>query len=395
MMKYQKKLGIILISSIVLSGCSGPAPNFYDMSSSYAIALGKYQQNNIFLNVVRASEKMPMNFLDIPSILGTGMLTVSPSITGSFGAAAFGSGIAGPSGLGLASLSNSVTSTLSVTNMNQFTFTQSSLDNATFWKSFLSKVPLSTIEYFMQNRTPKEVIYSLVIDSILIVKSDGEIMAFNNSPLDKTNYQEFEKILYKLIDAGLTVSAENPLSQTRKNNKLGTTPDILTADKSTLNPNEFRFCIDGRKNANNLQELNLDESIFCENKDTAKDKKIAAKSYLRINLRSAKNIYDYLGAVVQAQLEENNPVLVTLPPSSYTSRNERFRGTQNHYALLVVKKNDPTNSFITVEGLQNNVYTVPMSNDGYSRLTLELASQIITLSKIPGSAAPSPALLVK
>jgi hypothetical protein len=394
-MKYRKKIGIVLFLSTLLNGCSSTKPNFYDMSASYAIALGQYQQNNIFLNIVRASEKMPMSFLDIPSILGTGMLTVSPSVTGSVGAAVFGSGMAGPSGLGLSSFSNSVTSTLSVTNMNQFTFTQSSLDNATFWKSFLSKVPLSTIEYFMQNRTPKEVIYSLVIDSILIVKSDGEIMAFNNSPLDKTNYQEFEKILYKLIDAGLTVSAENPLSQTRKNNKLGTTPDILTADKSTLNPNEFRFCIDGRKNANNLQELNLDESIFCENKDTAKDKKIAAKSYLRINLRSAKNIYDYLGAVVQAQLEENNPVLVTLPPSSYTSRNERFRGTQNHYALLVVKKNDPTNSFITVEGLQNNVYTVPMSNDGYSRLTLELASQIMTLSKIPGSAAPSPALLVK
>jgi len=393
-MKYQKKLVIILFSSMLLNGCSGPIPNFYDMSSSYAIALGKYQQNNIFLNVVRASEKMPMNFLDIPSILGTGMLTVSPNVTGSFGAAVFGSGLAGPSGLGLGSLSNSVSSTLSVTNMNQFTFTQSSLDNATFWKSFLSKVPLSTIEYFMQNRTPKEVIYSLVIDSILIVKSDGEIMAFNNNPLDSTNYLEFEKILYKLINAGLTVSAENPLSQTRKNNKLGTTPDILTADKSALYPNEFRFCIDGRRNTKNLQEMNLDDSVFCDIKDTEKDKKIVGKSYLRINLRSAKNIYDYLGTVVQAQLEEN-PVLVTLPPSSYTSRNERFRGTQNHYALLVVKKNDPTNSFITVEGLQNNVYTVPMSNDGYSRLTLELASQIITLSKIPGSAAPSPALLVK
>jgi hypothetical protein len=141
--------------------------------------------------------------------------------------------------------------------------------------------------------------------------------------------------------------------------------------------------------------LDFDDALFCNSKGIEKDKKIAGKSYLRINLRSAKNIYDYLGAVVKAQLEENNPVLVTLPPSSYTSRNERFRGTENHYALLVVKKNESSSSFVTAEGLQNNVYTVPISNDGYSRLTLELASQIITLSKIPGSAAPSPALLVK
>jgi hypothetical protein len=394
-MKYRKKIGIVLFLSTLLNGCSSTKPNFYDMSASYAIALGQYQQNNIFLNIVRASEKMPMSFLDIPSILGTGMLTVSPSVTGSVGAAVFGSGMAGPSGLGLSSFSNSVTSTLSVTNMNQFTFTQSSLDNATFWKSFLSKVPLSNVEYFMQNRTPKEVIYSLVIDAILIIKSDGEIVAFNNDPLDKSNHLEFQKILYKLIDAGLTISTENPHSQTQKNNKIGATKDNLAADKLTDLPNEFRFCIDGPRNSKNLDEMNFDDSLFCNGKGIEKDKKITGKSNLRINLRSAKNIYDYLGAVVKAQLEDTNPVLVTLPPSSYTSRNERFRGSENHYALLVVKKNETTSSYVTAEGLQNNVYTVPISNDGYSRLTLELASQIITLSKIPGSAAPSPALLVK
>jgi hypothetical protein len=63
------------------------------MSQTYQREIEKFQNNNILLNVVRASKNMPLSFLDIPNVIGTG------SFSETIGAAGYlygsGSGLTG------------------------------------------------------------------------------------------------------------------------------------------------------------------------------------------------------------------------------------------------------------------------------------------------------------
>ena len=56
-----------------LTGCTGiNSSSFSDMSTAYRQIVENYSNENILLNIVRSSKNMPLSFLDIPSVIGTG-----------------------------------------------------------------------------------------------------------------------------------------------------------------------------------------------------------------------------------------------------------------------------------------------------------------------------------
>lgn len=114
---------------------------------------------------------------------------------------------------------------------------------------------------------------------------------------------------------------------------------------------------------------------------------------LNFSLRSTKNIYDYLGQVVHAQLA-NPPYLVTLPASDGTF--VKKPAESNRFALLVVNRRIDGKTFASMEGLEaENIYSIPRENNGYSTLVINLLSQFQVLAKAPGSIPSSPAVLIK
>jgi hypothetical protein len=67
----------------VLSGCGATnSTTFRSMSAAYREVVESYSNDNTLINVVRASQKMPVSFLDIPSIMGTGNVSANASLTG-------------------------------------------------------------------------------------------------------------------------------------------------------------------------------------------------------------------------------------------------------------------------------------------------------------------------
>ena len=170
------------------------------MSSGYRGVVEQYTNDNILLNIVRTSQNMPMSFLDIPSIVGTGSVT---------GSASLGADIKSTDPVSIGGFFAPGAGTVYKPNVgmsvvNTFNFTQASLDNSQFMTAFLKQVPLETINFRgTEDNLPKEVLYSLLIDQIEIRSADNEVLgSWRNNPRSE-DYGEFQTLLYLLVDLGL------------------------------------------------------------------------------------------------------------------------------------------------------------------------------------------------
>jgi hypothetical protein len=68
----------LIFCALIISGCSAINPSFMSMTQQYAIEAEKYNNNQVLLNLVRASKGMPLSFMDIPNIIGSGSVQTSP-----------------------------------------------------------------------------------------------------------------------------------------------------------------------------------------------------------------------------------------------------------------------------------------------------------------------------
>ena len=110
---------ISIFSGLILSGCISLAPDFSDMSQTYQTVLEKYQNNNLLLNIMRSSKNMPLSFLEIPSVVGTGNINETAGIMAFLYAVT--PGIPG---------ANYFNPSVSMSLGKSFNYTQSSLENA-------------------------------------------------------------------------------------------------------------------------------------------------------------------------------------------------------------------------------------------------------------------------
>jgi len=70
----------------MISGCSTILPpTFEEQSATYNRTMEQYQINQIFTNIIRASENRPIAFNDIPSVLGNANTTTTIAPGLSFG----------------------------------------------------------------------------------------------------------------------------------------------------------------------------------------------------------------------------------------------------------------------------------------------------------------------
>jgi len=394
----------------VLTSCTTPVtPDFTEMSANYAGILEQYQLNSILINIIRASSERPLSFLDIPSINGSGNVTTSPSLNASL------NGLIGGVAGGVTGI-NSISPSLSLSFGNSFNFSQSSLDNATFLRGFLSPIPVETAKFFISDNLPREVMFSLVIAAIEIKQADGKSVKYINNPL-LPDYPEFKAELYKLLSYGLTVDQVQEEPKKAAPYEKGVEPRF----PQPVNPfpsypgmggyggmgspyggmggmygqsqpqTQYKVCVDENKFANFVKQ-EFSPGIFCRASATSINKK-GSKAELILTIRSTHSVFEFLGQVVAAQ-NQAVPFMVTLPPSDTTR--PRKAGQENQYALLVVNRNiSNSKSFASVKNLDGDTYSVPAENNGYSPMVIRIISQLLSLNKIPGSIPSSPGILLR
>ena len=414
-------------SILALGGCASKlaTPEFTEMSSRYARNIEQYTIDMLFTNVIRASLDYPLTFLDIPNINGSGNVTTSPSLNAS---------LVGSSAGNLFGTLGSISVNAGTSLGKSFNFSQVSLDNAVFWKSFLAQIPNDTIKYFFHNRMPKEVVLSLIVEEIIITGADGSVQRFSNNPL-QPHHAAFQRELYRLIRSGMTVQSAayeqrvgNVLTEKELEKTYGTAPEVTlsrqgmimrkvgelaespkaqdpapaTAPGKAQSLYEVmkltaveRFCIPRGEDADFVAR-NYGEDMFCDAHLGENDLAAGRSKRPRVEWvqRSTKNIYEYLGEVVAAQLADP-PYLVTLPPVDSGSFNKKSRESRSNVLFLVERNASGAKVFSSVEAPDDNKYSIPSADNGYSTMVIGLLAQLQTLLKIPGSVPSSPAVLIQ
>jgi hypothetical protein len=415
---------IILIGMLgLLGGCTSiNSTSFNNMSSAYRDAVERYSNDNILLNVVRASKKMPMSFLDIPSVIGTGNVTTDAGLT------------TAQTSVGTAAVSSTTGGSLGLSVNNGFTFTQASLDNAQFLQSFLKEIPLGVLGLKGTERLlPKAVTYTLLLEGIELRSNNTLIQRFNNDPTDP-NYEQFQQLLYLLIESGLTV--ENapiktpigpPLEKavlTRSLEVLGpTTIDhiakgVLSLDKTLISGKEHyqlmriemkpRVCVN-KFRAEELVGSLLSESSYCldsprhikSDQHYTQIIKAFATSYvgeknmeLVIGIRSPGNVFDFLGSVLNTQFEGDGSKLVMIHPtkSVLDSHNDRYKKS---HALFKVYRGTSIPRPVATVTYRGVSYYIADDDDSYTKEVIEFMSTLVTIAKIPGAIPATPAVVVR
>lgn len=406
-----------------LTGCTGiNSSSFSDMSTAYRQIVENYSNENILLNIVRSSKNMPLSFLDIPSVIGTGnvMANAGASTAQSAGT------VSTPPSIINASLGMSVN--------NGFTFTQASLDNAQFLQSFIKEIPLSVLGVKGTERLlPRSVSYTLLIESIELRKNNESLHRFNNDPLDP-NYKEFQDVLYLLIESGLVI--ENmlvktplgpPIEQSALSRSLdawgGSTVDnlakgLLSFEKVTRNGKELyqlvkndqqaRVCVNKYRTQQLLGDMLSPQSYCKDSPRFAKpdsDYANAIKSFISnfsatknlefvIGIRSPGNVFDFLGAVLNAQFENDGSKEVLLKPSQsvFDSYNQRYKKPLPLFKVYKNANNVDAAASVKYKGI---TYSVADNDESYTKDVMEFMATLVTIAKIPGAIPASPAVIVR
>lgn len=420
-MKFNKKFLVIwLLPVFLLQGCGSIGPSFSDMSQSYQSLLEKYNLNSALLNVVRASQNRPLSFLAIPSITGTGSINETAGVSANILSAIPGS----VSGFLSAGAGTYYAGGAEATLGRSFTFTQSSMDNEEFSKKILTPISIETINYLNNRHINKELLFSLTLSSIEIKRPNQTPVSYNNYP-DSRSYGEFQAELSRLIKLGLSsqlLEKKEPvgplLPETFRDREILNYLDAKSKYKLSLEKvttkqgvhfqvfqttERANLCFNRNEHAD-VVAAEFGEQFFCFNHFGEYDKKapyIALnestirdnhKTLIRFVSRSTHDIFDYLGALLRAQLNnpENTPAIARKIPVS-SDLNAQIEKTP----IFVVEKNNTRSKKLAIISYNDETYSIPDENNGHSALVVNILSQLLALSRVPGSIPPSPAILIK
>lgn len=420
-----------IVAALTLSGCAQTgSTSFRDMSSAYRDVLETYANDNVLLNIVRSSKQMPVSFLDMPSVVGTGSVGVNAGVSGFISSNAPSS----VAGFFSATAGSSVGPSVGLSVNNGFNFTQSSLDNAQFMSAFLSDIRPDVIASLTNNQVgPRSILYSLVIDTIEIRNSKNVIISkfFNNPYLPK--YNDFQDALYMLIEAGLSTEIvptkqilSAPMNAEALNRNLLATvtaqnvPGVMVEPikvGGVTNYQLVRVVPTTRMCLNQTAEFELvgkhfAESAYCNVQTTGTltqplmegmgqkltDRGVNKDSLLVVKLRSTRNVFDFLGSLLTLQNSEPKTLIKVLN-SDEISRNPKLLEDESMATALplfvVQKGSNTTGKALTSVTYQGETYSVPADSNSYTRQVLSMVSQLLTLNKVPGAIPASPAVLIK
>jgi hypothetical protein len=418
---------LALTGALILSGCNSiNSASFREMSSAYRDVAAGYANDNVLLNIVRASRRMPVTFLEIPSVMGTG----STSAGGALGASVNSLNPNSVPGFFSAAAGSYYGPSASLSVNDSFTFTQSSLDNSSFMNAFLADIKVDTVASLSNNVVaPTTVLYSLVIDSIEVRNQKNEIVSLIENNPNLPNYaDDFQKALYTLVESGLSTQQVTnkmvlspPMDAHTLNNQFGVLASAFTQPgfmiETIKKPGArdmyqavrvvpvMQFCFNKQLSSKVIGHV-FSDSAYCANvgieNNLALGKQIRVpgatttdqgKVSLFIKLRSTRTVFDYLGRLVDLQ-NQNPPRLITIKSPDQTSTSTAGTTSMVSYPIFVVEKNSGVKSISSIN-LEGDTYSMPRDSKSYTRDVLVTLSQLLTLNKVPGSIPASPSVLVK
>ncbi len=419
MSRMLKLVPLLLIS--VLSGCGGltNSTSFREMSSAYREVLEQYSNDNVLLNIVRASKSMPVSFLDMPSVTGSGNVNTSVGV----GSTIVGVAPSSVTGFFTPIGGSSVAPNASLGVSNSFNFTQSSLDNSSFMVSFLSDLKPGAIASLGNSQlATRDVLFSLAIESIEGQDTQGKtLVKFFNDPYSP-KFVDFQRTLFNLVRAGITVEQTEgmmpvsaPMDAETANRSLqgiatatsipGTAlvPVKLAGGRDgfqvmRMMPPDARICLQ-QQAADEQLSFRVAQSAYCKSSKagSAGVDKSKPEVTLIIKLRSVRNVFEFLGALVNIQNAPDGRLIRVVDSNKIAANSNIEEIFAKSKPLFIVNKGTSGSNALMSVAYQGTSYSVPRddNNDTYTNQVLVMLSQMLTLTKVPGSIPLSPAVLIK
>lgn len=379
--------------------------DFSSWAAGYDKAIERSYNENILLNMVRASQNQPLHFTTVSVVRGNGQISPSFNLIGGFPFKDFTAFARNGAQLTSAGPGLAVS--------GGFNFDMASLDNSEFIAGLLTPIRPATVNFYVGQGIPRELIFNLLIERIAITDG-GRTDTFQNDPT-RPDFPKFQNVLSNLITLGLTtedisklVPFGPPLSAADARN----TEHLAAAAKAglMLTPAaggtyqlmspvvNARFCFEPPAGAPPLPPgavCRSERPAGAPNENNSGEHGMAGgagipgyqNASLAITIRSARDIFNYLGSLIYMQTARAGEAKVVLTSQEARDYNYMKQGD----ALLVVHKNNTTSDDLVRIEYRGDTYSIPANKQGNTALVFSVLGQILTLNKsinlIPNTSA--------
>ncbi|HUI97183.1 MAG TPA: hypothetical protein VLX44_15610 [Xanthobacteraceae bacterium] len=206
----------LAVGVVCLTGCAA-VDRYSGRAVLYNLQAEEAQNQEMLLNIVRAYLRRPMQFTTLSSITGTATASGSVGYTlpvrVPFRPTTNGASIAAFPPVPSWSFSSSMSGGPA--------FTVPVLDTQEFYQGILKPIPGSMYDLYIQAGYPRELLFNLFIQKIVMTRTDGECNTnkhllrcehtFGNSVAHDKDFDSFEALVEYLIDdLGLTTQGTEP-----------------------------------------------------------------------------------------------------------------------------------------------------------------------------------------
>lgn len=380
-------------AALLLASCA-TTTDFSSWAVSYNTSVESATNRMTLLNIMRASEDMPLMFTGMMVVRGQGTAAAGAQVGYTHTKSSGSQGVA----VDLANKTWAPGASLQVTS--GFNFDVVVLDSAEFYQGLLNPIGIDALHALSKRGVPTELILYLMVDRItLTVNNVSE--TFVNEPADP-NYERFRKALTVLLGYGLTTEQDTvstPMSplltadDVKKNMQplfqaaqAGITPvpvpgGFMLMKKTTTS----RLCFMGvGPNVPDLPQSSLCSGSPKKRPAGATPAAPSAQgeqqtltlpeAQMTVQTRSTRDIYGYLGRLARRQTDARLEG-VTLDLAGAPVYQSAARGR----SLFRVNKNNPQGDDLVAVEYRGATYSLP--NEGYTATVLAVLQQFFNLSK--------------
>lgn len=410
---------IALLLIVGLSGCAAFDRSLVTMAVNHNDTIDQIDRNTALLNILRASDEQPLNFTTVSYLGGNGSIGAGGSLNESRSS---WHGLVTGASEGL------------FFNVNKgFGYSLSVLDNEQFMRTFLAGIPLDKLLFLSEGTyLSNDVLWTLLTDSVSFQSANGVRSAYPNS-VEPSAWSNFQRVMSRaarlglaleqtpnLVPVGPALSRDEAMMHlssvisawngaTYGPPHAGSARPVLveTAPGASRNTHQLmmqsdkaRFCF----NPKNIADWRYTETdLLCkqtgaydafqrlraQQQSEGRAPGLEPLNWHSLDVRSPREVFYFLGRIIKSQMEDPGRVFLVTDSSASADRASR--------PLLRVVCNAmfTSDDQLAVASYRGRTCFIPRGDDSHSAQVLQYLSLLVTLSKVPGSVAPSPSVLVR
>ena len=185
---------VVLVVLLGLAGCAA-VDSFSSRAMTYNQQAETIKESQLMLNVMRSAYREPLQFSDFTQVTGQATVSGTAAFTLPFNAT--------PPTFGRAD-----TAVPAATISGTQAFTVANLDTQEFYEGILSPIPVTSIDYYLEQGFPEALLLTLVINRVDIEGGKTSPLAFYNDSARSigaahSHFYYFEKLVGAFEDLGL------------------------------------------------------------------------------------------------------------------------------------------------------------------------------------------------